>query len=198
MFSPVSKIPFLRLGSLHTRFIANKQRSSCYLQSRYIGSIIVKDLLKQMKQTHISNIVEDEILKEAAQQMEEKKIGALMVYNRSSEQNPVGIITARDIQHAFAKYTPIALPYVHVQDVMTKRDQLISVGADDSLKNVAEMMISENIRHVPVLDENGHVLGILSIKDVVREVLFSLEKETEELKNIVTDSYSCEQLYSHT
>jgi len=192
MLSRLPKMSFSRMTRLTT--MKMKLNQNCQyqfkFQNRFIASIIVKDLLKQMKQLSVASIVEGEGVKTAAQRMEEKKIGALMVYNPRSEQKPVGIITARDIQHAVAKYAPNVLPNICVRDVMTKRDQLISVSDEDSLKDVAEMMVSQNIRHIPVLDEDGQTLGILSIKDVVREVLETMKEESQQLERIVTDSYS--------
>lgn len=51
-----------------------------------------------------------------------------------------------------------------------KPDRLISVGASDSLNDVAAVLTRENIGAVPVLDARGEMIGIISERDIVRQI----------------------------
>jgi acetoin utilization protein AcuB len=51
-----------------------------------------------------------------------------------------------------------------VRDVMTK--QPVSVDLDTPVREAAELMRTKNVRHLPVLDEGAHVLGILTDRDL--------------------------------
>ena len=65
---------------------------------------------------------------------------------------------------------------------MTPREKLAVAKRSDSLGDVAETMMERNIRHMPVM--NGDSCdGMLSIKDVVREVLAEAKHENEGLVN---------------
>lgn len=51
-----------------------------------------------------------------------------------------------------------------------KPHRLISVGAGDSLNDVAAVLTRENIGAVPVLDAKGEMIGIISERDIVRQI----------------------------
>ena len=75
------------------------------------------------------------------------------------------------------------------RDIMTPREKLAVAKRDDSLREVAETMMKRNIRHMPVM--NGDFCeGMLSIKDVVGEVLMKQKKDTEDLVDIFTNKFN--------
>ena len=73
---------------------------------------------------------------------------------------------------------------------MTPKSKVQTVTTKNNLESVATMMIDNNIRHIPVMDKKGVNCGILSIKDVVREVLNAEKEEIRQYERIVNDSYS--------
>merc|ERR1712228_204959 len=78
---------------------------------------------------------------------------------------------------------------VKAADVMTPKDKLATAKKGDSIKTLATTMMEKNIRHIPLM--NGDLCeGMLSIKDVVGEVLKMERDENEHLQDIVTDIYS--------
>lgn len=153
-------------------------------------TINVGDLMKRMNQPSVLCISANERIRVAAQTMESEKIGALVVVNPNDNDEMVGILTARDVQQAVAEYAESELPQVHVEDVMTVKEKVKTVSVNDNLEEVATIMIDSNIRHIPVFDSKGHNCGILSIKDVVREVLNEEKEEIKQYERIVSDSYS--------
>jgi CBS domain-containing protein len=59
---------------------------------------------------------------------------------------------------------------LHVRDLMTST--VVSVGPGESISNVQALMNRKRIRHVPVVNRNGRVLGVVSERDVLRRALF--------------------------
>jgi CBS domain-containing protein len=100
-------------------------------------------------------------LREAAQRMTEKKVGAAVVLDENVP-GP-GIITERDILNALGRgEDPDA---EKVADHM--RGTVISAAPDWSLERAAMEMSNRGIRHLVIVD-GGELVGILSIRDIVR------------------------------
>jgi CBS domain-containing protein len=101
-------------------------------------------------------------LAEAAREMDERGVGAVLVL---SGDRLVGVFTERDVLRAFARGhadTPT------VGDWMTRGPETIE--PDETTEHAAVLMIHGGFRHLPVVDA-GKVVGILSIRDLMRSVL---------------------------
>jgi CBS domain-containing protein len=73
-----------------------------------------------------------------------------------------------------------------VEEIMT--EELITVNEDTSATEALALMVNNNIRHLPVMDEKGKVLGLLSLKRVMKhffKVLASSVKELHEEINVL-------------
>lgn len=90
-------------------------------------------------------------------------VGSLVVVENN---RPVGIITKRDMLWSIVYYSRNPSE-TKVWEVMTK--QLITITPDTSLVDVVNIMLSNNISHIPVV-ENNELIGIISDRDLV-EVL---------------------------
>ena len=78
----------------------------------------------------------------------------------------IGIFTERDVVKAISMgATPDSL----VVDYASK--DLLTASKDEPLTSVASKMIENNIRHMPIVDASGNILGVVNIKDVLRMVL---------------------------
>lgn len=100
-------------------------------------------------------------LRQAAQQMTERGVGAALVID---EEHPApGIVSERDVMKALAAGSnpDEAL----VRDHMS--DSVISAAPDWSLERAAVEMSERHIRHLIVV-ERGELVGVLSIRDIVR------------------------------
>jgi IMP dehydrogenase len=71
---------------------------------------------------------------------------------------------------------------VLIKDVMSAN--LLVVKPADDLDYVMAIMIQNNIRHLPVIEENG-LLGLLSMRDVVRVLVKNLKAENHYLKDFI-------------
>eukprot|EP01083_Nonionella_stella_P043327 116890_1 len=164
-----------------------RQQSILFHQKNFISTVRVKQLMDRRDMNAIKVITskDSDTIKSTAQLMEKETIGAVMVEDNNNKI--VGILTARDMQQAVAEYNDISS--VKTKDVMTAREHLAIATEKDSLVDIAKTMMEKNIRHMPVM--KGDICeGMLSIKDVVGEVLELERKENEDLQDIVTDSYS--------
>jgi CBS domain-containing protein len=152
---------------------------------RFIRKVIVQDFLKELNQVNLHSILPTKTVKDAAVEMEKYKIGALVVADE--ENKPRGIVTARDIQKVVAREDMQETDLV--EDIMTPQELVRYVYPRDNLYDVASLMVEHNIRHILVVHNEQNV-GILSMKDVMREVLEQQNEEATALRHIIEDSYS--------
>ncbi len=116
---------------------------------------------------------------QAIEKMVERNIGAVLVMENG---NPSGMFTERDVLKCWKAKKGFD---VAVKDVMTR--DLLVVQADDDLSYAMSIMIQKGVRHLPVVDK-GVVVSVLSIRDVVRAQVSSLEAEVHYLKEFITSA----------
>lgn len=118
-------------------------------------------------------------LGEAVQLLSSMKIGALLV---SDGTRPVlGIISERDIVRAMSSHGATALDEP-IARFMTEK--VVTCTGATGINEVMEVMTSGKFRHVPVV-ENGTLVGIVSIGDVVKFRLAEIEAETQAIKEYI-------------
>jgi CBS domain-containing protein len=101
-------------------------------------------------------------LSEVAQRMVDKDVGAVLVME---SERLVGILTERDVLRAVAQGIDESST---VADWMTRDPETLE--SDESTQHAAVLMIHGGFRHLPVT-ENDEVVGMLSIRDLMRVVL---------------------------
>ena len=107
-------------------------------------------------------------------------IGALVV---SSDGNKIeGIVSERDVVRAMPGKLD-QLIGMHVRDIMTV--QVHTCTPETTIAELMKMMTELRIRHVPVVDENGSLLSIVSIGDVVKNHISELDSERQALRDYV-------------
>jgi CBS domain-containing protein len=99
---------------------------------------------------------------EAAKEMDERSVGAVLVL---ADGRLEGVFTERDVLRAVARGQ---VEGATVGDFMTPHPETIE--PDDTTEHAAVLMIHGGFRHLPVVD-GGTVVGILSIRDLMRAVL---------------------------
>ena len=99
---------------------------------------------------------------EVAKRMVAKDVGAVLVFEEGAI---CGILTERDVLRAVADGIDDA---TLVRDRMTANPE--TLDADDTTEHAAVLMIHGGFRHLPVV-EQGEVVGVLSIRDLMRVVL---------------------------
>ena len=118
--------------------------------------------LRNLLKKDVISCTPDTTVKAVAELMDDKDVGAVMIVD--SSKKPVGIITDRDIVIrciAGGKNCD----NVKVKDIMT--DGVESVSIDDGIFDVVKAMKEGEIRRVPVVDEAGKAVGLVSFGDIM-------------------------------
>ncbi|WP_109468412.1 CBS domain-containing protein [Albibacillus kandeliae] len=124
-------------------------------------------------------ITPDTTVGKAVEVLRDKRIGALLV--RDEEGILLGILSERDIVRRLADTPGRTLPQT-VAELMSKEVQTTSPG--ESLVRVLRRMTDGRFRHMPVM-EDGLLIGMISIGDVVNYRLTALEYEALKLKQLI-------------
>ena len=99
------------------------------------------------------------------ERMAKYEVGALVVANPFEGGKPVAVISERDVVKALAMKIPLSTP---VEAFMSTR--LISIRPDEDVAKAVDLMINHNIRHLVVVNPDGSLLGMVSIRDVLQEL----------------------------
>jgi len=116
----------------------------------------------------------------ALELMEQRKVGALVV---TEEGALVGIISERDFAREMITADKGPREIV-VSDIMTTK--VHTVGLTKTMADCMAMMTNKRIRHLPVLHDDGRLVGLISIGDVVRAVITDQESLIEDLERYIT------------
>jgi CBS domain-containing protein len=138
---------------------------------------IVRDILKT-KGNQVWSIDPDTSVLEALELMAEKNVGALLVLQ---DDQLAGIISERDFARAIAAIGR-CLVEAPVKDFMTK--EVFTVTPDLTTDECLSLMSEKKIRHLPVMVGNK-LIGMISIGDVVKEVIAIKESTIHTLENYI-------------
>jgi CBS domain-containing protein len=130
------------------------------------------------KGDRVWKISRDATVLEALQLMAEKQTGSVVVMDGDKV---AGIFTERDFARKVGVYE-IKPSAIKVSEVMTS--DLITVAREDSINRCMEIMTDKHIRHLPVT-ENGQLVGIVSIGDIVKDMIEELQFMVKQLENYV-------------
>ncbi len=123
----------------------------------------------------------EESVYEALEQMAEKNVGALLVLEKGKA---VGIFSERDyarkvvLKNKSSRETSVA-------EIMTRN--LVLADADDSIESCMNKMSEHRIRHLPVMEE-GELLGIISIGDLVNFIISEQQFKIDQLESYIKGS----------
>jgi len=140
----------------------------------------VRDMIRK-KGYDVYTVTPEATVFEALNLMAEHNIGALLVMT-GDEIN--GIVSERD---CIRKVDVLGrnVRETKISEIMTS--DVITVGADQPLEDCMELMIDKNIRHLPVC-EGKKLLGLLSVRDVLREVIEVQQMMLSQLERYITGS----------
>ena len=116
---------------------------------------------------------------EALSLMAEKGIGAILVFE---DHNLVGIFSERD----YARKVILkgkSSSNTAVGEIMTKK--VLVVHPNQTMNDCMNLMTDKRIRHLPVMEDNS-VIGIISIGDVVKEIISEQEFVINQLEHYIT------------
>jgi CBS domain-containing protein len=115
-------------------------------------------------------------LQEAIELMQAHRIGAIIVVK---EQKPVGIFTERDVLLKVLKIAP-DLTLTSIESFMTPNP--ISLYIEDKIAFALNRMTVGGFRHLPIVDHQGNLNGIISVKDIVEYLAGLVPSEVYNLR----------------
>ena len=139
----------------------------------------VRDILK-VKGHEVWHIEPDATVFEALQRMAEKEVGALMVMNGAEL---VGIISERD----YARKVILqgrASPTTLVKEIMTTH--VVCTRLEQPVEECMALMTEKRIRHLPVVEQDERLVGVISIGDLVKSIITDQKFIIEQLVRYIS------------
>ncbi|MEJ6626408.1 MAG: CBS domain-containing protein [Actinomycetes bacterium] len=128
----------------------------------------------------VQTIAPGATIQELSKSLAELKIGALIV--SSDGKNILGIVSERDIVQALPLHMH-EIEKIHVRDIMTVN--VMTCKKDSTIAQLMALMTDKRIRHVPVVDDSGALISIISIGDVVKSYVSEMDSERSALLDYV-------------
>jgi CBS domain-containing protein len=138
--------------------------------------------LLERKGSEVFSLPPDVTVAEAAKEMDRHRVGAILVIE---DGRIVGIFTERDVLSRVVA-TGIDPKTTPIESVMT-RDP-ITVASSTTVEEVMALFTNKRFRHLPVVDD-GRLVGLVSIGDVLRRMVDSHRHEAEQLKQYIAGGY---------
>jgi len=122
--------------------------------------------VEQLMTKQVKSCSPEDTLDAAARLMWDNDCGCVPVCTRDGLDRAVGVITDRDICMA-AMFQGKPLQDLRVSDAMCKK--LHVCAPRDSLADAEKTMREARIRRLPVVDEQGALIGMIALADLARE-----------------------------
>src|SRR6185312_6724620 len=120
--------------------------------------------VRDIMTTDPRTVMPDTSVREAAEVMRAEDVGIVPVID--SSRKLIGVVTDRDI--AIRCIADGKDGSCRVADVMSG-ESLVTCKSDDSIDDITDAMRSEKVRRIPIVDERGSLVGIVSQADVLRK-----------------------------
>lgn len=134
-----------------------------------------------IKGREVRTILPGATVAEAVQRMRAEVVGALVV--SEDDVRIHGIVSDRGVMNAIAD-RGVAAMNERVGDMMTK--EVFTCSPEDRVSAIMAMMTQRRIRHIPVVDKDGWLCGIISIGDVVKHRLDEIQREADALREYIS------------
>ncbi len=139
----------------------------------------VQQILRSKPQAAVITVAPGTSVADAARLLAERRIGAVIV--STDGKTPLGILSERDIVRDVGRRGGACL--TDTVDTMMTRN-IVSCTLGENADSVLEKMTAGRFRHMPVLDD-GRMVGIISIGDVVAARLSELAMEKDALAGMI-------------
>ena len=146
--------------------------------------------VEQLMTREVRICTESDTLNRAAQLMWECDCGLIPVTSTNGDGKVIGVVTDRDI--AMAAYTQgKQLWVIPVTEAMAQK--VFACHANDGISQAEALMRENQVRRLPVLDQNDLLVGILSLSDVAQEARreASAGKRAEVTEEAVAETLAC-------
>ena len=144
--------------------------------------MIIESILMS-KGSEVQTIEPDATVAETLHRMRHERIGALVV--SEDKTSIAGIISDRGIMDAIVD-RGVEVLSERVGSVMTR--EVFTCSRHDRVSAVMALMTNRRIRHVPVVEHDGRLCGIISIGDVVKHRLDEIQREADAMREYISGS----------
>lgn len=145
--------------------------------------MLVRQILSSKRSHGVLTIRSTDSVASAAAKLRDNRIGSLVV--QDSADNVDGILSERDIVRELANCGPLCLEKT-AGDLMTR--DVATATPDMRSDEVLAIMTERRFRHMPVL-EDGRLVGLISIGDVVKARLEELSMEKQALEGMISSNW---------
>ncbi|WP_199260240.1 CBS domain-containing protein [Paracoccus binzhouensis] len=142
--------------------------------------MLVNQILSMKASGEIFSIAPDASVADAARLLSDKRIGAVVVSENG--RIPLGILSERDIVRELGKRGASVLDQP-ISELMTRK--LMTCGTGEDALAILDRMTQGRFRHMPVVNEQGEMVGLISIGDTVSARLKELAAEKEALTGMI-------------
>ena len=136
---------------------------------------------------NIITIEPDATIKDAVYQLNKHKIGCLIVMEGT---NILGIVSERDILITLGKAeVNEEIHDILISDIMTPKEKLVVGHPEDTVEYLMNIMNEKKIRHIPLVNEDGKLVCLTSIRDIIRIILKESKAKVKYLSDYVQGKY---------
>lgn len=141
--------------------------------------MLVQQILKSKGDTGVMTVSPGSLVQDAAKILAEKRIGTVVISGDGKTAD--GILSERDIVRDLAARGAACMED-NVDNLMTAN--LVTCGLSDSADSVLQKMTEGRFRHMPVV-EDGEMVGLVTLGDVVKARLSQLAMEKDALEGMI-------------
>lgn len=141
----------------------------------------ISDILRN-KGSRVIVVSPDATVRELLNVLKDHNLGAAVV--STGDRKLDGIVSERDVVRRLTD-GPAVLDEP-VSAIMTPPAELHTCTLTDTVDGLAELMTERRVRHIPVVDDDGLLTGIVSIGDVVKSRIGELKSERDDLEAYVS------------
>lgn len=141
--------------------------------------MLVQQILKQKGDANVVTVKPGSLVQDAAKILADRRIGTVVVSQNGESAD--GILSERDIVREIGQRGPACMSD-KVDDLMTK--ELVTCSRNDDAVDILAKMTEGRFRHMPVVEE-GQLVGLITLGDVVKARLSELAMEKDALQGMI-------------
>jgi CBS domain-containing protein len=156
-------------------YITNIGLATMMIMSSNTNNMSIESVpVSSLMTNNVKLATENQTIRVVCRMMYEYNIGSIVIFLKDSTfgnaegERPIGIVTERDIVRLIGHSDPLLID-APVREVMSS--PLITINPNSSIRDAMESMQQKDIRRLPVVDNKGKMVGIITDKDIFRIIV---------------------------